>query len=790
MIQVLVRFSHCRWLWWLCWAAWGVVAGSAPAQAETVPAPPALLRPVPINMAEAIIEPFWTPELSGLRKWKIDPGHEHGLRVRQNWSAVDFEWASTPQDGPALRMSRDFHVDCAGYDRLLVRLAPPRGCVLRVTASTDKGQRRFVSAPATEKRAEYAVELQGAERLDGVTLEIEAGGDGHAAGWLRWIGLQNTGRLEQYLARWDFAGVQWEGYIKDSNDGLEFRPRYGIFLTPDELAELRSRHQKAVEDNAESEYTRRAVAAREYEPEKGIHEFVDSGGRTGAHSRVRDEFQPRLPGNPDLAIAGLVLRDAEALRMAARHALSLAMSEHWETGFMSVFPGGPWEDRPFRRSYTATDIAMILDLAGEVFTTAGRTYLMRRLAEEGVGPINYTTWRHEYIFHCNQLAYFNTGRMYAYLVLEREWPRVQPYTDLAYHDAIDNLETVIEPDGGYLEGPSYFSPTARENYKALKYYARARSLEADTLLPPVIQRTSDYAAVVASTTDDDVIPVCDAGPSFRTDTLAILAEVMPESHWVTMYNKQCARTGETPLGQPGPPLPAYIELPETGYIASTRRLGEHHVKLLIMGNKANAGHTHEDKGSFVLEYASQAFAMDLGICDYEDPIHTVYKHCQRHNMLVPVGMPQRAAPLNPLPFDVKPTGRGDGLSFHAQIDATPGWNGYYKKWVRSWDSPSPGLLTIRDEYELAKGNAAEFYWQTRLPVEQTADGVTIRGTKGIAILSVPPDCTARLDRLPLADGAAHTRIAIHKPAPQGTLEVTAVLCPADQDGARGPTTHE
>ncbi len=752
-----------------------VVSGIGGGRAVLASERPTLVKPVPINMAEAIIEPFWAPDLSGFEKWEIAPGRDHGLRIRQNWAAVDFEWASRPKVGPALHLSRDFHVDCSDYDRLLVRLAPPKGSVLRVTAQTDKGQRTFVSEPATEKRAEYALDLQGATRLDTVTLEIEAGTEGNAAGWLRWIGLQSRERLKMYLETWDFSDHRWDAYIKEDDAPLRYEPRYGIFMTADELAEVRAKHSQAMQKDGASEYTHRATAARDYAPEKGVHEFVSSGGRTSSHSRVRDAIQTRLSGNTELAVAGLVLRDGAALRMAARYALSLALSEHWDTGFMSSLPGSAWEDRAFRRSYTATDIATILDLAGEIFTDAGRAYLMRRLAEEGIGPINYVTWRHEYIFHCNQLAYFNTGRMYAYLVLECEWPRVKPYTDLAYADAIDNLKTVIEPDGGYLEGPSYFNPTARENYKVLKYYARARGLDAETLMPPVIRRTADYAAVVASTTDDDVIAVCDAGPSFRTDTLTILADVMPGSYWATLFHKQQVTKGLTPTVKPGPPLPAYIRLPEIGYIASTRRLGDHLVRLFVMGNKADAGHTHEDKGSFVLEYAGQTFAMDLGICDYDDPIHTVYKHCQRHNMLVPVGTPDRARPENPLPYDVKPTGRGNEQTFRARIDATLGWKGYYKKWVRTWDSPQPDTLMIRDEYQLAQGSAVEFYWQTHLPVEQTNEGVTIRGAKGMVTLSVPSDCTLRIDRLPLAEGGEHSRIAIRKAGAEGVLELKVFL---------------
>ena len=100
--------------------------------------------------------------------------------------------------------------------------------------------------------------------------------------------------------------------------------------------------------------------------------------------------------------------------------------------------------------------------------------------------------------------------------------------------------------------------------------------------------------------------------------------------------------------------------------------------------------------------------------------------------------------------DVKPTGYGDGKVFHARIDATPGWEKYYRKWIRSWDSPSPDRLIIRDEYALAQGNAAEFYWQTKPPVRQYDRTVIVQGKQGRATIKIPPDCSVRIDRLPLA----------------------------------------
>ena len=748
-----------------------VVAGQMPKLRDDKP----VFKPIPINVAEAIIEPFWAPGLSGFDQWTVSPGRDCGLSIQQNWDTVFFEWVTKPANGPALRMYRDFNVDCSDYDRLLVRLSASKQSTLTITAMTNLGERVYTSEPESRNATEHSLDLRGAGIIKRLTLQIEAHAEGPGAGWLSWIGLQNTEQMNRYMALWDYSQIRWDKHIKKANEISRFEPRYGIFLNTDELAELRRQHQQAVRKNGPSRYSQQAAEARHWHPEKGIHEFVNSGGSDRGHGRTRDQSQARLSGDPDWAIAGLVVRDAEALRMAARYALSLAMSEHWDTGFMSHLPSSPWEDRAFRRSYTAEDIAMVLDLAGEAFTETGRRYLMRRLAEEGIGPINYVAWRHEYIFHCNQLAYFNTGRMYAYLVLEREWPRVKPYTDLAYQDAVNNLQNVIQPDGGTLEGPGYFNPIVRENYKAMKYYARSRGRNVTELVPEVLKSTAHYAQVVASITDEDAIPICDSESSFRSDTLEILSELMPDSYWTTMYNKLLLRKNMPPLARTGPALPAYICLPDTGYIASTRSLGDHQVKLLIMGHKAGADHTHEDKGSFVLEFAQQAFALDLGICEYDDPIHAVYKHCQRHNMLVPVGTPERAHPQRPLPVDVKPTGHGDEKTFHARIDATPGWDRYYRKWIRTWDSPSPDKLIIRDDYVLARGNAVEFYWQTRLPVRLHDRTVIIEGQHGRATLEVPSDCEIRIDRLPLAEEQEHRRIVIRKTGSQGVLKIIVHL---------------
>ena len=86
----------------------------------------------------------------------------------------------------------------------------------------------------------------------------------------------------------------------------------------------------------------------------------------------------------------------------------------------------------------------------------------------------------------------------------------------------------------------------------------------------------------------------------------------------------------------GPEFRPLVEMPKIGQLASHRKLGAEWVKLFLMGNQSGASHTHEDKGSFVLEFAGDAFSRDFGSCDYSNPLADILKHAQRHNMLVPI----------------------------------------------------------------------------------------------------------------------------------------------------------
>jgi hypothetical protein len=237
---------------------------------------------------------------------------------------------------------------------------------------------------------------------------------------------------------------------------------------------------------------------------------------------------------------------------------------------------------------------------------------------------------------------------------------------------------------------------------------------------------------------------------------------MPDSHWITVFHNTLRRTHGRPISllveklhpeipAQGPAFQPFLHMPDLGMMCSVRELAGERVKLFLMGNKANSDHSHEDKGNFVFEFAGDSFAMDFGVIDYANPICLLLKRAQRHNMLVPVAAGERPRPKNPIPADIKHRGDGDATRFHAEVDVTPGWEGWYRRWHRTWDSPTPAELTVTDDWELERGDGVAFYWTTPLPMtlDPGTRSVVIEGRRGRAVLSYPEDCTASIDYLPL-----------------------------------------
>ncbi len=727
------------------------------------------MRPIPINSAEAIFEPFFESALSEFEQWQTDTPGVTGLKFTPGWSFHTFNWERPAADGLVLRLHRRYDaLPCADYDRLLVCLNLPEDSVISLAAETDAGPRARTGRPCGATRHEEWLALDGARTITAITIEVRHPHPVASSGWLLWCGLQSTTRLPYHLKQWAGYDARWEKYLQPPDFEPAFKPTYGLMIDGAELEEVRARFAASP---ATRELRQLAEKARRTVPEALIGEYVNFWN-FNVFRRERDMGKQIMLHGPFAAQAGLLWRDQELCRLAARFALSLTLCDHWDDVFFAHFRGGTWDQRGFARSLIAWECAMILDLCGEWFTPLGRELILHKLATEAHGGMCQASWWWEYMYHTNQLCGITPGRLYALLVLERCMPvrpghfpppgdRVAPHTDIAWVNLLENLGHALLPDGGYVEGASYFAWVAQQTAVSALLYARGRGRSLRELVPAPLLRTDRLAEMLLSTDDgQDMILTGDANFVFG-EALAFLAWLMPQSHWVTLYRKSVRRAGVAPMlailpldadiPAEGPPLAPFVSMPDLGYMASVRRLGGEWVKLFLIGNKARGDHQHEDKGSFVLECAGDSFAFDFGCVDYANPVANQLKHAQRHTMLTPWCDTERPAPRNPIDVDLKPQGSGDAQRFQARLDLTAGWEGWFERWVRTWDSPAPDTLVITDDWAVTRGEGAIFHWTTRLPITLQGRSATIEGRRARAVLTWPEGIEAQVDELPLLD---------------------------------------
>lgn len=725
------------------------------------------MRLTPINSAEAVFEAFHDPQLSEFKQWTVSSDGVRGFKIWQNWVWVQWEWQQPADNGLVARFTRKLDLDCSAYDRLIINASIAEGGYYTLKVETDAGPRQRQGEPFGATKREEWLPLDGAKRITSLTIEARTPTRGPGNAWIYWMALQSTARLPAHLNQWSGYDDRWENYLQPESFEPSYSPTHNLLLDANDLDAVREEFA----DSPMADTLREAAAdARGVVPEKLIGQYVNFWNSNQLR-RERDHGKVITIHGANAAQAGVLFKDKALCRLAARFAMSIAHCEKWDDSFICFMPGSVWEQRSFVPSICAFECALILDLCGEWFTPLGRQLILRRIAEEAIGEMNFNTWWWEYLFHCNQLAWFAPGRILGYLLLEKTMPvrgegypvptpsRVAPYTDLAVKDLIENLNHCLQPDGGYVEGPTYFTWVARQAFVALHLYSRARGEPLRELMPKSMLATADMAEVLYSTDDTlDVIPICDAMFAFP-EALAHLAAFMPESHWVTVYRKQLRRAGASPsllamalsrdIPEQGPALRPFVEMPTTGMLCSVRKLDGEYVKLFLMGNKAGAGHTHEDKGNFVLEFAGETFAMDFGVVDYSNPLVEELKTAQRHNMLTPWSLDERPEPANPIKADIRAIARGDETLFHATMDLRAGWEGWFEKWQRTWDSPTPDSLTICDDWEVAKGEGVIFHWTTPLPMQREGEKVIITGRKGVIEITIPPDTEAVIEQLPL-----------------------------------------
>jgi hypothetical protein len=710
-------------------------------------------QPIPINEAEAVFETFYDPLRSGLKDWQFscEPGTDGSCS--QEWQGARIAWRSG-RGRVVGRLARTLDLDISRYGCFMIRCSLAETCTLTVRARTD-GKPRMVIARAAGRNIYYEYEgpLPG-RRLQALEIEIRAQSDSPGQTSLFWLGLADRTRRQAMLARPSPYDGRWEGLIRPESDMARLAPQLALFFNGRELAAIRRKIQtpyyRVVMDRLRAQ-ARKALSG---EPHRQIGDYpiVEESGKRYDRTRAL-----AVPSNQRLGSAmavcsfvGLVDQDFLLLRAGLSQALAAAHCTYWDDSFMQTLPGGCWDHRAFKAFALTQWFVRAWDWAGSLLTPAGTALMARTLSLKALPLFQMSLEKYGYMRQCNQAIVFATGAILGHAALARVWDYGGERLDVALEALSESVRNYTEPDGGAHEGLEYFNwsyASALEGYLAA---ARVKGVPVRRLVPACMLKTPRYLMNILSTVAPAGcgINVADGGRPGRGPAMGMLAALMTltddpyiRAFWAATRRVREPRHatgaiddilyGPVRLPRPKADPPVFSRLPCTGMICSNRPVVGGSIRLQVIGAKAGAGHTHQDKGSFVLEAFGEELLIDRGICYYGDARAGSMKRADQHNMITPHDAEGRTLPaLCPCPQAILPIGRGDARRFRARVDGTAQWPDHLAQWVRTFSSPAPHHILVTDTVARRQKGAVTFHAQSRFPWKRTQKGWTTQGQRG------------------------------------------------------------
>ena len=770
------------------------------------------LRIVPINEAEAIVEPFWDWCALGdpgdaqrhLRAYRIQVDPEASVRVEPAWCSLAIHIGRAPIGRPALVMERDCDLDVREYDRLRLLAAAPSRVRIALRARVDGRVRALLpGTPGADTTDEFDAPFHG-RRITAVRLEFALVESGPAGIDLFWLGLSHRVRQTRMEQRKSPYSPRWTGLLATRPAPLT--TEIGLFFDQPGLSELRRRARTALFKPAFDDLRREAQKARKMRPEADIGKLAPAPVRRWCRNRdmLRSETHEWMK---TLAFVGLVDNRPELSRVAARMALSLAHCDTWCETDMGVFPGGLWHHRSFTEARLAAACAVVLDWAGACLTDRGKAVIREAIVMKGLPRIESDFHRQEYIRHMNQGMLFSLGRILGLLALLPAYPRYASDLARAESDLRENVEAYILPDGGVLEGPGYWSGCLAHAVPAFFALARHHGRPFGKIAPRALTRTAEYGLALRSTAGDGLfmLPINDTHAGcFHPALLAAFCRLTdrPELHALyaaTVRSRQGRRSVEHLLLAPASsrpvrrlPVERFLVLPVTGHVTSVRRDRRLGPVLFHLCSTAKewSGHCHEDSGHFMIEAGGEALALDRGTTPYDHPETKLIGTAGRHNVLCPedeTGAVPRRPPEAPGGKLVSALQRSGNVL--AACDNAGDWPaGLFRCNFRRVFSPAPDLYVIDDDVRLDGEWAVSFRLNSRGRIRSRHGTWEVRGKRAVLLVTPlnwsPYDTTAREEGVDADLRPVQLLRLATEPAPSHRLLTMIQLVPAGQRATR------
>ena len=708
-----------------------------------------------LNEAEAVIEPF-------TNGYPAPDGSRFDL-----WAPYTITWArgaaghvneggaitihAAPRDAPAVTLSRPCDLDLHGFDRLRFFVTMPSHAWLTLTGRIDGVDHTLIDrAAGNNGNDELDAPLPGAH-LESLTIQIGLSRNEATAVTLVWLGLVND-EAERRLAsrRYNFT-ADWPGLLEPAPRAAS--PALGLFFDAPDLDPLRQRMRQPHLAPFYNAVRDRAQRQMRIEPEAQVGDYTPGVNRPHHRRRDRDRVQFAQGSMDVLAFVGLIEQDEAMSRHAARMALAMAHCRWWIPSIAGVvnYP------RAYSAGWIVRAMPLVLDWAGHVLTPHGKEVLRDSMVRKALPIIENEFMRWEYIRYMNQGPMHSIGRILMYLSLVKTYPRYETFVQLAEQDLLEMLDHYIQPDGGTKEGMGYWH-IIEDCLVVLYALARHRGERFEDYVPGKIQRTGDFALAMRSTVNDlKYLPINKGGATpahqwVKPRIAAAFSRLSSNARWPAVYAK-CVSAADaaqvdvyhlllapdTITSQPEPARPALEVFPDVGQVTACRAdesLGT--VRLHVCSGPSKGGHSHADKGSFILEAAGESLAIDRGSTSYADPVHHAMVNAGWHNLTCP-----EDETGTPLTQDLSNEGgrivgaeQHDDALFVAS-DNRDAWEpGLFTANLRRFVSPEPGLLIIDDELVMHSPHAVSFRLNALHPVQQHESTWWVRGER--ASLCIEP----------------------------------------------------
>jgi hypothetical protein len=428
-----------------------------------------------------------------------------------------------------------------------------------------------------------------------------------------------------------------------------------------------------------------------------------------------------------------------------------------------------------------------------------RAWIRRAIVEKGIQPAlgiyREQRWWAVAKHNWNQVCNGGIG-LGALAILESE-PELSREV-LRY--ALDSLPRAMKsyaPDGGWAEGPGYWHYATRYNVYFLAGLETALGTDFGLSEMPGFNRAGHFR-VYFSGPSHKTFNYADGGEELGTaHEMFWLAQRFQEPVYAWHEDQQIERTGRadalhlvwfqqkrTSPQQAGWPRNAHFQGTQTVFLRNGWD-GGRRVFAAVKGGDNAANHSHLDLGTFVLDYAGERFATDLGADDYNLPQYfgklrwTYYRNrTEAHNVVLLNGENQDTRATAPITaFDEQ---EGE-----TTIDLTKAYPSLLNLHTRRVKLSADGALTLTDK--LSAKQPVEPLWGMVTEAEVALEGRRARFSRGghTMMAEIRSPESARFDTVstqpaaPQRQNEGTRKLVVRVPGPVTETTIEVVIRPAE-----------